>query len=197
MTETEQEYFQICAWRFLHPLPKTEYGEVHHILPKSCGGMNNVFNLVRLTPEEHYRCHFLLMDIFQEKGNLDCFNNMALATHLMSKTRKGIRLSETEYGDLRREFAKAVSAKMSGKPSPFKGKHRNYSDDTKRRMGSSNRGKTTWNKGKHHSIETRKKIAEKARNRKPRKLSLEHRRKLKECAKLQWAKVKAAGRQHL
>lgn len=197
MTETEQEYFQICAWRFLHPLPENEYVEKHHILPKSCGGFDLPINIVKLTPEEHYRCHELLVKMFQEKEDKECFNKMIIASYLMSKSRKGIIVSESEYGVLRREFAKVASETMKGRPSSFKGKKKNLSEEVRWRMGSSNRGKTTWNKGKRHSEETRKKISEKARQRKPRKLTPEHKLKLREKAKLQWAQVKAAGKKHL
>lgn len=37
-----------------------EYHERHHIIPKCCGGNNNVSNLIDLFPEEHYIAHKLL-----------------------------------------------------------------------------------------------------------------------------------------
>ena len=36
------------------------YKEVHHIIPKSCGGTNDKDNLVPLTAREHYIVHMLL-----------------------------------------------------------------------------------------------------------------------------------------
>ena len=36
------------------------YKEVHHIIPKSCGGSNDKDNLVALTAREHYIIHMLL-----------------------------------------------------------------------------------------------------------------------------------------
>lgn len=35
--------------------------EKHHIIPKSLGGNDEVSNLVRLTPREHFICHLLLL----------------------------------------------------------------------------------------------------------------------------------------
>jgi hypothetical protein len=35
-----------------------------------------------------------------------------------------------------------------------------FSEETKRKMSKAKKGKTTWNKGKHHSEETRKKLSE-------------------------------------
>lgn len=37
------------------------YFEKHHIIPKSCGGSNEVTNLVKLTAREHFICHLLLV----------------------------------------------------------------------------------------------------------------------------------------
>ena len=38
----------------------SEYSEIHHILPKSLGGSNDLDNLVKLTAREHFICHMLL-----------------------------------------------------------------------------------------------------------------------------------------
>jgi 5-methylcytosine-specific restriction endonuclease McrA len=38
--------------------------EIHHIIPRSIGGSNNLDNLVKLTYKEHYVCHRLLTFIF-------------------------------------------------------------------------------------------------------------------------------------
>jgi hypothetical protein len=35
-------------------------GEIHHIIPKSMGGVNRKSNYVKLTYKEHYICHLLL-----------------------------------------------------------------------------------------------------------------------------------------
>ncbi len=39
------------------------YTEKHHIIPKCIGGTNDPSNLVKLTPEEHYLAHLLLIKI--------------------------------------------------------------------------------------------------------------------------------------
>ena len=43
---------------------KDGYYEVHHIVPKSLGGSNEDFNLVKLTAREHYVAHWLLTKIY-------------------------------------------------------------------------------------------------------------------------------------
>jgi hypothetical protein len=54
-------YFSIIEKAKLRVLPKTEYKETHHIVPRSLGGSNEVDNLVDLTYTEHRLCHKLLV----------------------------------------------------------------------------------------------------------------------------------------
>lgn len=159
MTETEQEYFQICAWRYLHPLPKNEYGEVHHIFPKSCGGMDKVFNLVRLTPEEHYECHKLLPRIFKDKHAKFERRKMAFAWCIMH-TRNGVKISAEEYGKMRREIGEA----QQGENNPFYGKH--HDPSTIEHLRTVNLGKNNPMFGKHLPEETKKRISDSGKGKK-------------------------------
>ena len=54
-------YFSIIENAKLRVLPKTEYKETHHIVPRSLGGNNERDNLVDLTYREHRVCHKLLV----------------------------------------------------------------------------------------------------------------------------------------
>lgn len=47
----------------------SNYYENHHILPKSLGGVNNSYNIVLLTPREHFICHWLLIKIYPKGSN--------------------------------------------------------------------------------------------------------------------------------
>jgi len=49
---------------------KENYFELHHILPKCIGGLNNEDNLVLLTAKEHFVCHKLLVEIYPDKNGL-------------------------------------------------------------------------------------------------------------------------------
>lgn len=62
-------YFNIIRNRLNNPLPKDIYGENHHIIPLSFGGINCKRNLVRLMAREHYLAHFLLYKIFKQRVN--------------------------------------------------------------------------------------------------------------------------------
>jgi hypothetical protein len=81
-----------------------DYGEFHHIVPRCIGGSDTSENLVKLTPEEHYLAHQLLIKIYPD--------NYALkkAAAMMIVNRPNNKM----YGWIRREFAKAQSICQSG-----------------------------------------------------------------------------------
>ena len=170
--DSMEEYVRIILNRLQNPLPKDEYGEKHHILPKSCGGMDLKSNLVRLTPEEHYECHKLLIQVFKELGNELGYQKMLYAWALMSDHEPD--KSSEDYGKLKRAYAKQVSADRKGKSSWLKGKAlpksvcskisstlngHSVSDESKEK----NRQKHI---GKCHTEETKRRIAAKMKNRK-------------------------------
>lgn len=59
------------------------YTEKHHIIPSSLGGTNDMGNLVKLTPREHFVCHLLLTKM--TTGN-DRYK-MIYALHMISNIR--------------------------------------------------------------------------------------------------------------
>jgi hypothetical protein len=40
--------------------------DLHHVIPKSCGGTNDKSNLVSLTYREHYICHMILVKLYED-----------------------------------------------------------------------------------------------------------------------------------
>lgn len=74
------------------------YTETHHIIPRCMGGLDNVENLVELTPEEHYVAHQLLVKI--HPGN----DKIISAAIVMGGKKKGRRqCSNKTYGWLKKE----------------------------------------------------------------------------------------------
>ena len=51
-------------------LPNEVKIEVHHILPKSMGGSNEIENLVKLTLKEHWICHRLLVKFLKDPKDI-------------------------------------------------------------------------------------------------------------------------------
>ncbi len=80
------------------------YYEKHHIIPRCIGGSDNSSNLIKLTPEEHYIAHQLLVKIYP--------NNHALAkaAAMMIPNRPTNKM----YGWIRRRFSIAKSIEQSG-----------------------------------------------------------------------------------
>ena len=154
-----EQYISIIHTRQQNPLPKDQYGERHHIIPRSCGGCNAKWNVVRLTPEEHYRCHCLLPFIYvtgKEHGS------MTLAWHRMRHVQgKDIEISEEEYGTLRREYSEVKAAERRGKPGGMLGKH--HSEETRRKYCEDRKGRKAWNKGIPHTEEYKRKMSERCK----------------------------------
>ena len=82
-----------------------EFTETHHVIPRCLGGSNDKTNLVKLTPEEHYVAHQLLVKIYP--GN----HALAKAAAMMIPNRPSNKM----YGWIRRRFAIAKSIEQSGK----------------------------------------------------------------------------------
>lgn len=72
--------------------------ERHHVIPKCMGGTDGTDNLVRLTPEEHYVAHQLLVKIHPENKKL------VYAAWAMTH---GSRRSNKKYGWLKRKRSEA------------------------------------------------------------------------------------------
>lgn len=109
------------------------YTENHHIIPRCLGGGNGLSNKARLTAEEHYVAHQLLVKIYPLHGGL------VYAASFMSCASKSIdRSRNKEYGWLVKRKAAAfrgvplsvehrakLSAVMTGKKmGPFTNQHR-------------------------------------------------------------------------
>lgn len=81
----------------------TGYSEKHHIIPKCMGGDNSKSNIARLTPEEHYVAHQLLVKIFPNHNGL-----IWAVCYLTSKSKNRINNNKI-FGWVRRKAAIAKS----------------------------------------------------------------------------------------
>ena len=125
------------------------YIEQHHVLPRCLGGDDSAENLVRLTPEEHFVAHQLLVKIYPKEQKLIY---AALMMTVSSKTH--IRNNKL-YGWLRRKYQK-LARQRTGKKSSSYGKPWYHNPKTvesgKFLPGEEPQG---WIKGRVPKIETR------------------------------------------
>ena len=160
------EYFNIIVNRLQNPLPKGASGAKHHIYPKSLGGWNLKCNIVKLTHQEHYRCHCLLPTIFKEIGDSEGYKKMLSAWHFTHTTSDGVEISADEYALLQEEYAKSQSRRYKGrKQSPeaianMKKAQSNRSEEWRRNISKSKMG-NKYGLGKRYkrSEETKKRIS--------------------------------------
>jgi hypothetical protein len=105
-------YFLLCDRAINRKLLADTYTEKHHIVPRCMGGDDANDNLVRLTPEEHYLAHQLLVKMFP--GN----HLLIYAVVAMSKLdHNGARLNNKSFGWIRRAHARVVGEQFSKKQS--------------------------------------------------------------------------------
>lgn len=104
------------------------YIEVHHIIPKCMNGTDDKSNLVRLTPEEHYVAHQLLVKIYPDHHGL------VRAVQMMTVTSKNHIRNNKEFGWIRRKISKIQSEFMKGKEPWNKGKTDVYSIESLQKM---------------------------------------------------------------
>lgn len=117
-----------------------EYTEVHHIIPRCLGGSDKKNNLVKLTPEEHYVAHQLLVKIYPDNAGLVC------AAFMMGSS----RINNKMYGRLRRRHAEKISSLLSGK---------SKSAEHRKKLSITMKGKISPKIGCKHTDETKQKIS--------------------------------------
>jgi hypothetical protein len=119
------------------------YTERHHIVPRCMGGGDEPENIVRLTPEEHFLAHQLLVKIHP-----DC-HLLVFAVNAMTIGTKVTIRNNKQFGWIRRRFAEEVRKMKLGKPrSPEvraklseANKGRPLSLETRAKMSASRKGK--------------------------------------------------------
>lgn len=91
------------------------YVEKHHIIPKCMGGTNEKYNIVELTPEEHYVAHQLLVKIYPDNKLL------IFAAHQMTISSKNMPRNNKRYGWLKRLYVEVCKTR-TGENNPSYGK---------------------------------------------------------------------------
>ena len=155
-------------------LPKEIYTELHHIIPKSLGGSNDLSNLVELTAREHFICHLLLPKMLTGSER----SKMIYALWCMSmltERQKQYKINSYTYSYMKEEFIKVQKNRipwnkgMKGVQTQSEESNKKRSDKLKGRPSPNkgNYGELNSFYGKTHSQETIEKIKEKTKDRIP------------------------------
>jgi len=160
----------------------TGYKERHHVIPRSLGGSNQSSNLADLTAKEHYIVHLLLPHMVCDPehkkkmwGALRCMSKMIYKTHrryvgsarFYEKAKTNIDFGHFRGRTHSIESRRKLSASLKGHAT---------SEETRKKIGDSNRGKLRA----PVSQETRIKMSQ---SRKGRQLSEDHKQKISEASK--------------
>jgi hypothetical protein len=134
-----------------------DYKEIHHIVPKCLGGLNNKENLVELTAREHFLCHRLLCEIYPENEKLK--HALFLMSIGKQKTKdKHYIISSKMYERLKQEYSKMLVGKKFSKETKQKisnnSKGIKKSEEAKKKMSESRKGHPMY------TNEWRKKISQ-------------------------------------
>jgi hypothetical protein len=105
------------------------YSERHHILPKSMGGSYCKYNIVKVTPKEHFICHMLLIKMYPSN------NKLKYALWMMingSGDRNRYNPSSQTYSYIKNIQSNVMRENRLGK---------NHTDETKLKMSLSQKGR--------------------------------------------------------
>jgi len=177
--------------------------EKHHAIPRCMGGTDEAHNIARLTPEEHFVAHQLLVKIFPDepklvfalrqmsgKGHAKLIRNNKLYSWIRARVVMASRqtMLGKKFKPWCQEARDRLSARQTGK------KRGPMSEETKQKIGAGNKGKvrnpahikalSDAKRGRSLNVEHRAKISDALKG---RPTSDEHRRKLSEAAKARYA----------
>lgn len=125
-----QIYYDLIERALRRTLTQDIYIEKHHIWPKCLGGLDEKGNLVKLTAEEHFLAHQLLVKMFPNNKGL------VFACHAMCMDKNGNRVNNKMYGWLKRKCSEASKTRIG----PNTGNK--HSEVTRLKMSNSHKGKT-------------------------------------------------------
>lgn len=120
-------YNKIIQNRRKTPLSINEYGEHHHIIPKSLGGPDDETNIIKLTAREHFLCHFCLVKM--QIPNTIEWMKMYFAFQ-MFKTKKLKYINSRLYERLKIQASENYKTFYSGENSSNNGKKK-YTNGTR------------------------------------------------------------------
>lgn len=107
-------YMRLITRALSRQLDADTYVEKHHILPKCLGGTDETANIARLTPEEHFVAHLLLVKMHPVNYSL-----VHAASMMCAKSTNNSQRSNKLYGWLRRRLQLAAKQRVGEKNGSF------------------------------------------------------------------------------
>lgn len=148
------------------------YFEKHHVIPRCLGGGDEAENIVKLTAEEHYVAHQLLVKIHPENRKL------VFAAWMMCN---GKKRNNKRYAWLKRKQLQVLSETHRGRKMPESNRHKLIAANTGRKCSEETRRKISEAQiGKVLTEDHRRKLSE---SHKGKKLSAETRMRMSEAGK--------------
>lgn len=100
------------------------YTESHHIQPQSLGGADTPDNLVDLTPQEHFVCHWLLVKMTTGQDHYKMLNALRMMrAENPNQQRYNTKITARVYAKIKEEYAELQSKRFTGKGNGMFGKH--------------------------------------------------------------------------
>lgn len=143
-------YDQIIQNRISNPLTNSEYGQKHHILPKSLypDKIKDLSNIVKLSGREHYICHLLLWKYYKSVDNINGMYKMANAVSFLQR-RMQVNNSRC-YENIRKNAAEYISKINKG---------RKLTPEQCNNRSEMQKGENHYNYGGHLTEEQKQKIS--------------------------------------
>jgi len=153
------------------------YYENHHVIPKCLDGSDEKENLILLTFKEHFLCHKLLTYIYPHDRKIAC------AYHKMAFSKKNkCHISARNYVYAKELISLIPMSEETKEKIKISNTGRIHSEESKAKMSKKLKGKLASNKGKKMSEEQKLKLSLSHKG-KPRIISIETRKKMRESAK--------------
>ena len=160
--------------------------ETHHIVPRSLGGSDTADNLVKLTAREHFVCHWLLTKFTTGQNRYKMIKALSfMRTVNKYHERYDTKITARVYEKLRTEHAKVISKQNKGRIQPQHEKEKQikamtgrkrapFTKEWKEKLSKASSGKNNSRYGVTLSEETKRKMSERARGRKAKRVVCEH-----------------------
>jgi hypothetical protein len=99
------------------------YTETHHIKPQSLGGLDTPDNLVNLTPQEHFICHWLLVKMTTGQDHHKMLNALRMMrAENPNQQRYNTKITARVYAKIKEEYAELQSKRFTGNGNGMYGK---------------------------------------------------------------------------